>query len=192
MTGRTGSWWCVPPRARRAAGAWVPLSKADAITARSIPHRWKERWHALRRAAGWNNGNSWQPDVCRHTFATYHAVHFRNFAALQLEMGHRGSTLLRTRYVYMRAGMRRVMPRNSSVNSASPAIPPTPSTRPICTPTTRATVTPTSNTTAWPSAAASNLLHPAECRFFRGDVMIKPRPPLQGTGAKSHLRFEYA
>lgn len=28
------------------------------------------------------------------------AVHFRNFAALQMEMGHRDSSLLRTRHVY--------------------------------------------------------------------------------------------
>ena len=42
----------------------------------------------------------WRQDVCRHTFATYHAAHFRNFAALQMEVGHRDSSLLRTRYVY--------------------------------------------------------------------------------------------
>ena len=81
----------------------VPLRKAEAIAGRTIPHRWKERWHALRRAAGWNDKHAWQPDACRHSFATYHAVHFRNFAELQIEMGHRDSTLLRTRYVYARS-----------------------------------------------------------------------------------------
>ena len=89
-----------PTTSKTGGGRVVPLRKASGITVRTIPHRWKERWHALRRAAGWNNGNSWQPDVCRHTFATYHAAHFRNFPALQLEMGHRDSSLLRTRYVY--------------------------------------------------------------------------------------------
>ena len=89
-----------PTTSKTGGGRVVPLRKADAITVRTIPHRWVQRWRALRRTAGWNNGNSWQPDVCRHTFATYHAAHFRNFPALQLEMGHRDSSLLRIRYVY--------------------------------------------------------------------------------------------
>ena len=89
-----------PTTSKTGGGRVVPLRMADAITVRTIPHRWKERWHALRRKAGWNQSHPWQPDICRHTFATYHAAHFRNFAALQLEMGHRDSTLLRTRYVY--------------------------------------------------------------------------------------------
>ena len=29
------------------------------------------------------------PDVCRYTFASYHAAFFRNLPELQLEMGHR-------------------------------------------------------------------------------------------------------
>ena len=78
----------------------VPLRKADTITVRTIPHCWKERWHALRHTAGWHREHVWQPDACRHTFATYHAAHFRNFVELQMEMGHRDSTLLRTRYIY--------------------------------------------------------------------------------------------
>ncbi len=41
----------------------------------------------------------WVPDVCRHTFATYHTAYFRNLPELQLEMGHRDLTLLRTRYM---------------------------------------------------------------------------------------------
>ena len=67
-----------------------------------IPRRWVQRWRALRKAAGWSKetAHPWRQDVCRHTFATYYAAHFRNFAALQLEMGHRDSSLLRTRYVY--------------------------------------------------------------------------------------------
>ena len=89
-----------PTTSKTGGGRVVPLRMADAITVRTIPHRWKERWHALRRKAGWNQSHPWQPDICRHTFATYHAAHFRNFAALQLEMGHRDSSLLRTRYVY--------------------------------------------------------------------------------------------
>ena len=89
-----------PTTSKTGGGRVVPLRKAEAITVRTIPHRWKERWHALRHAAGWHCEHAWQPDACRHTFATYHAARFRNFAALQMEMGHRDSALLRTRYVY--------------------------------------------------------------------------------------------
>ena len=89
-----------PTTSKTGGGRVVPLRKADAITVRTIPRRWVQRWHALRCKAGWNQSHPWQPDICRHTFATYHAAHFRNLAALQLEMGHRDSALLRTRYVY--------------------------------------------------------------------------------------------
>ena len=91
-----------PATSKTGGGREVPLRKADAVTVRTIPRRWVQRWRALRKAAGWCKGTAhpWQPDVCRHTFATYHAAHFRNFPALQLEMGHRDSGLLRTRYVY--------------------------------------------------------------------------------------------
>ena len=41
----------------------------------------------------------WVPDVCRHTFATHHAAMFRNLPELQLEMGHRDTSLLRSRYM---------------------------------------------------------------------------------------------
>ncbi len=89
-----------PTTSKTGGGRVVPLRKAEDITVRTIPRRWQLRWRALRQAAGWNMENAWQPDICRHTFATYHAAHFRNFPALQLEMGHRDSSLLRTRYVY--------------------------------------------------------------------------------------------
>ena len=89
-----------PTTSKTGGGRVVPLRKADAITVRMIPRRWVQRWRALRKAAGWDQAHVWRQDVCRHTFATYHAAHFRNFSALQLEMGHRDSSLLRTRYVY--------------------------------------------------------------------------------------------
>ena len=78
----------------------VPLRGMQGIrkNERSIPRNWLRRWQALRRAAGFRHG-SWVPDVCRHSFASYHAAHFKNLPALQLEMGHRDLTLLRTRYV---------------------------------------------------------------------------------------------
>lgn len=89
----------IRPRASKTGGGRVvPLRCVRGISAqeRIIPQNWGRRWKALRAAAGFR---CWTPDVCRHTFASYHAAHFRNLPALQLEMGHRDSTLLRTRYV---------------------------------------------------------------------------------------------
>lgn len=79
-------------------GRVVPLRKIKSLrdAPLRIPRNWKNRWRALRRAAGFTH---WQPDVCRHTFASYHAAHFRNLTELQLEMGHRNVDLLRTRYL---------------------------------------------------------------------------------------------
>ena len=91
-----------PTTSKTGGGRVVPLRKAGAISVRTIPRRWVQRWRALRKAAGWSkeSAHPWRQDVCRHTFATYHAARFRNYAALQIEMGHRDSSLLRTRYVY--------------------------------------------------------------------------------------------
>ena len=63
---------------------------------KNIEKKWQKRWLELRRSAGFTR---WVPDVCRHTFATYHAAHFRNLPELQLEMGHRDVSLLRSRYM---------------------------------------------------------------------------------------------
>ena len=56
----------------------------------------------MRRAAGWNAEHPWPQDVLRHTFASYHLSHFRSYAELQVEIGHRDATLLRCRYVDQR------------------------------------------------------------------------------------------
>ncbi|MDO4222141.1 MAG: tyrosine-type recombinase/integrase [Akkermansia sp.] len=96
-----------PTTSKTGGGRVVPLrcGNIDALR-HDIPRRWVQRWRALRKAAGWSKetAHPWRQDVCRHTFATYHAAHFRNFAALQLEMGHRDSGLLRTRYIYATHG----------------------------------------------------------------------------------------
>ncbi len=62
-----------------------------------IPRDWLRRWRVLRLAAGFES--DWVPDVCRHTFASYYAAYFCNLERLQLEMGHRDLSLLRSRYV---------------------------------------------------------------------------------------------
>ncbi len=60
------------------------------------PPNWKRRWRLLHRAAGLT---PWVPDVLRHSFASFHAAHYRNFEQLQYEMGHRSLQLLRFRYL---------------------------------------------------------------------------------------------
>ena len=53
---------------------------------------------------GWglhNRFGEWSADALRHTYASYHAKWFRDFSLLQLEMGHRSSSLLRERYLNM-------------------------------------------------------------------------------------------
>lgn len=91
-----------PKASKTGGGRVVPLRCLEnADINRKIPRHWQHRWRELRKAAGWCAGaNPWRQDVCRHTFATYHAAYFRNFHELQLEMGHRDCSLLRTRYVY--------------------------------------------------------------------------------------------
>ena len=89
----------IHPRASKTGGGRVvPLRKAERLTGTRIriPRNWQNRWLALRRAAGFS---LWVPDVCRHTFASYHAAHFRNLPELQLEMGHSTPALLRSRYL---------------------------------------------------------------------------------------------
>ena len=67
------------------------------------PPNWLHHWRELRRAAGWDSpARRWPQDALRHTFASYHLSYFRSFAELQLEIGHRDATLLRTRYVDQR------------------------------------------------------------------------------------------
>ena len=67
------------------------------------PPGWLRHWRELRRAAGWGSpAHPWPQDALRHTFASYHLRHFRSYAELQLEIGHRDATLLRTRYVDQR------------------------------------------------------------------------------------------
>ena len=67
------------------------------------PPDWLRHWRELRRAAGWNApAHPWPQDALRHTFASYHLSHFRSYAELQLEIGHRDASLLRTRYVDQR------------------------------------------------------------------------------------------
>ncbi len=68
-------------------------------TASLCPPKWRERWQYLRQAAGFTD---WVPDILRHSFASYHAKHYKDLPRLQLAMGHRNSQLLLTRYINLR------------------------------------------------------------------------------------------
>lgn len=87
-----------PQTSKTGGGRVVPLRGCGQIPPRLryVPANWQRRWLSLRRQAGFTE---WVPDICRHTFASYHAAYFRNLPALQLEMGHGDLSLLRTRYM---------------------------------------------------------------------------------------------
>ena len=97
---------CILPKHCKTGGARLvtihpPLAqllRTHCPVGRICPPQWPRHWRALRRLAGFRR---WVPDVLRHTFAGYHLRHFRSYSALQYEMGHRDSNLLRTRYVSM-------------------------------------------------------------------------------------------
>ena len=65
------------------------------------PKGWERKWREVRVRAGWNKSRPWTQDILRHTFASYHAAAFRDYTALQWEMGHRNGRQLRTRYMNM-------------------------------------------------------------------------------------------
>ncbi len=105
---------CIAPRHSKTGGArhvtiFPPLARILQRVRRSgdeliCPPNWRQRRMRLHREADFT---TWQPDVLRHTFATHHLATFRNYAELQLEMGHRSAELLRTRYIAMEGVYRR-------------------------------------------------------------------------------------
>lgn len=98
---------CILPQHSKTGGARMvtiqpPLARLLTMCSpggRICPAQWLKHWRALRVRAGFDR---WKPDVLRHTFASYHLSHFKDYSALQYETGHRDSSLLRTRYVDMR------------------------------------------------------------------------------------------
>ena len=64
------------------------------------PANFDRKWKIIRDYSGF--AGVWVQDVLRHTFASYHAKRFRDMPRLQLNMGHRDLSLLRSRYVNMR------------------------------------------------------------------------------------------
>lgn len=66
------------------------------------PKGWTIKWRKIRKSRLGRKKKSWVPDCLRHTYASYHAKHFKDYNLLQMEMGHRSSSLLRTRYLNMK------------------------------------------------------------------------------------------
>ena len=64
------------------------------------PPNWRRKWKNIREESGFKG--TWVQDVLRHTYASYFAKRFRDLPRLQLNMGHRDLSLLRSRYVNMR------------------------------------------------------------------------------------------
>lgn len=63
------------------------------------PTDWQRRWRKIRDNSGFRV--RWVQDVLRHTYASFHAKYYANLPRLQLNMGHRDLSLLRSRYVNM-------------------------------------------------------------------------------------------
>ena len=63
------------------------------------PTDWQRRWRKIRDNSGFRG--RWIQDVLRHTYASFHAKNYADLPRLQLNMGHRDLSLLRSRYVNM-------------------------------------------------------------------------------------------
>ena len=63
------------------------------------PTDWQRRWRKIRDNSGFRG--RWVQDVLRHTYASFHAKNYTDLPRLQLNMGHRDLSLLRSRYINM-------------------------------------------------------------------------------------------
>ena len=63
------------------------------------PADWQRRWRKIRDNSGFKG--LWVQDVLRHTYASYFTKRYSDLPRLQLNMGHRDLSFLRSRYVNM-------------------------------------------------------------------------------------------
>ena len=77
-------------------------------TSHICPTDWQCRWRKIRDNSGFRG--RWVQDILRHTYASFHAKRYADLPRLQLNMGHRDQSLLRSRYVNMH-GISRVEAR---------------------------------------------------------------------------------
>lgn len=85
----------IPPVLNRVLIAHSRELKEEKI----CPPNWQRRWRKIRDNSGFRG--RWVQDVLRHTYASFHAKNYANLPRLQLNMGHRDLSLLRSRYVNM-------------------------------------------------------------------------------------------
>ena len=75
--------------------AWLRSTGRHAASDFICPANWKRKNQAIRKDVGIGN----RPDVCRHSYATYHLVTHQNTEALKANLGHsRGSETLFLHY----------------------------------------------------------------------------------------------
>ena len=63
------------------------------------PRNWSKKWKQIRDNSGFKG--LWVQDVLRHTYASYFTKRYSDLPRLQVNMGHRDLSLLRSRYVNM-------------------------------------------------------------------------------------------
>ena len=85
----------IPPVLNRLLIAHSSEFKEEKI----CPPNWQRRWRKIRDNSGFRG--RWVCDVLRHTYASFHAKNYADLPRLQLNMGHRDLSLLRSRYVNM-------------------------------------------------------------------------------------------
>ena len=85
----------IPPVLNRVLIAHSRELKEEKI----CPTDWQRRWRKIRDNSGFRG--RWVQDVLRHTYASFHAKNYADLPRLQLNMGHRDLSLLRSRYVNM-------------------------------------------------------------------------------------------
>ena len=78
----------------------ILLARKAAPNTPICPRNWSKHWRKIRDDSGFKG--AWVQDILRHTYASYHAKRYANLPRLQLNMGHRDTALLRSRYVNMR------------------------------------------------------------------------------------------
>lgn len=84
----------IPPVLNR-----ILLPNVEPRERKVCPPNWQRRWRRIRDASGFRG--RWVCDVLRHTYASFHAKRYSDLPRLQLNMGHRDQSLLRSRYVNM-------------------------------------------------------------------------------------------
>ena len=86
----------IPPALNRI----LTPNRVEPIERKVCPPNWRRRWRRIRDTSGFRG--RWIQDVLRHTYASFHAKRFSDLPRLQVNMGHRDQSLLRSRYVNMR------------------------------------------------------------------------------------------